>query len=55
MEVNGYIIEQSRKSAGIPREALGVICAPADLEWIEMKNEGILEVVLDLCRTLEIP
>jgi hypothetical protein len=44
MEVNGYIIEQSRKSAGIPREALGAICAPADLEWIEMKNEGILEV-----------
>jgi len=55
MEVNGYIIEQTRKSAGIPREALGAICAPADLEWIEMKNEGILEVVLDLCRTLEIP
>lgn len=55
MDVNGYIIKQSRKSAGIPREALAAICSTADLELIELKNEGILEVILDLCMRLQIP
>lgn len=55
MEVNGHIIKQTREKAGLSREALSTTCSPADLKSIEMENQGILEVVLDLCRELEIP
>lgn len=55
MKVNGHIIKQRREKAGLSREALNTICLPADLESIEIENEGILEVVLDLCMKLEIP
>lgn len=55
MKVNGHIIKQTREDMGLPLDALDIICSPADLELIELKNEGILEVVLDLCTRLSIP
>ncbi|WP_251867968.1 hypothetical protein [Enterococcus malodoratus] len=55
MKVNGHIIKQTREDMGLTLDALDIICSPADLELIELKNEGILEVVLDLCTRLSIP
>ena len=55
MKVNGFIIKQMREHASLARDNFTAICSTADLELIEEKNWGILEVVLDLCKTLEIP
>lgn len=55
MNVNGDIIRQKREKAGIAREDFKTICSPADLELIEDKNIGILEVILDLCMKLDVP
>lgn len=55
MDVNGYIIRQKREKEKLNKDAFGTICSPTDLEVIEETNEGILEVILDLCTTLEIP
>lgn len=55
MKVNGNLIKQVRESANISPESLSEICFPADLELIESENEGILEVILDLCMRLKIP
>lgn len=54
MEVNGFIIKQMREDAGLPRDTFSAICPPAELELIEVKNEGALEVILDLCGKLNI-
>ncbi|MBO0454142.1 hypothetical protein [Candidatus Enterococcus murrayae] len=55
MEVNGFIIKQAREDAGLPRDTFTTICSSADLEQIEAKNEGTLEIILDICAKLEIP
>ena len=55
MKVNGFIIKQIRENAGLPRNTFSEICSPADLELIETKNEGSLEIILDLCGNLGIP
>lgn len=55
MKVNGYIIKQRREEAQLTYNDFEVICSSADLKLIEMKSEGILEVILDLCMRLDIP
>lgn len=55
MKVKGYIIRQKREEVGISAESLSAICSPIDLEQIEIKNKGILEVIIDLCMKLKIP
>lgn len=55
MEVNGRIIKQTREKTALSPADLIAICSPADLEAIELQNDGILEVVLDLCMRLKIP
>ncbi|MEG0749195.1 MAG: hypothetical protein RR408_04015 [Carnobacterium sp.] len=55
MDVNGYIIRQKREKEKLNKDAFETICSSTDLEVIEETSEGILEVILDLCKTLEIP
>lgn len=55
MEVNGFIIKQKREEAGLTYTDFEEICSAADLKLIEIRNDGILEVILDLCMKLNIP
>ncbi|MFC4772884.1 hypothetical protein [Enterococcus hermanniensis] len=55
MRANGSIIRQQREAQQLTYEDLKFICSSDDLMMIEQKNEGILEIILDLCQRLEVP
>lgn len=55
MRANGSIIRQQREARQLTYEDLAFICSTEDLIMLEQKNEGILEIILDLCQRLDIP